>query len=477
MRQINPIVIIGAGPAGLTAAHRLCSQGRRVVVVEALDVVGGLSRTVPTEYGRMDLGGHRFFTKEDIVNEFWHDVAPDLMKERQRLSRILYRGHMLDYPVRLCVDTFRAMGVSGTLRAAWGYACARVHKRHEASLEDFYINRFGRGLYEMFFESYTNKVWGVHPSGLSPDWGAQRVKSLSVSKVIKDMFGHGRRDSQGPMSLTRRFEYPPLGPGQLWERVAKQISGYGGEVLTGHKVSRICVDRDGHIYCVVLDDGKSIDCDTVLSSMPLRDLAKSIDGGPDDPEARKAAEALPYRDFITVGMPVLKRLIKRRLPDNWIYIQDASVRLGRIQVFNNWSADMVSDPDNIMWLGLEYFADRGEDLWNMDDGRFISMAIDELITIGLIDSREAVVENGAVRINVPDAYPTYMGSYAQMDRIRRWLDGIHGLWPVGRAGQHRYNNMDHSMLTAMYAADAILGGSEDRAPVWSVNTSEEYHEG
>lgn len=470
----RPVIVIGAGPAGLTAALELTTHGRKVIVVEALDNVGGISRTVTTNNGcRMDLGGHRFFTKSRRVSDFWHSVG-DLLVERQRQSHILYRGHLLTYPVAVEGATFRAMGFLGTIRAAWGYMCAAVHKRREDSLEDFYINRFGRGLYNMFFESYTAKVWGVHPSQLSPDWGAQRVKSLSVGKVLKDMLSVGRSNKQTPTTLIRRFEYPPLGPGQLWEAVAKKVVDLGGELILGRKVTEISVEN-GRVTSVSLDDGTQIATDTVISSMPLKDLVDTLKGASLDADVVEAARELPYRDFIIVGVLVKKSELKMSLTDNWIYIQDNRVRVGRLQVFNNWSPDMVADPDQYVWLGMEYFANEGDDLWSMAKETMEKFAVDELVTIGIINSADAVVGEAAV-VHVPKAYPCYMGTYDKIDKIRDTLDSIGGLWVVGRAGQHRYNNMDHSMLTAMYAADAILNGSEDRSPVWGVNTTDDYHE-
>lgn len=471
------IIVVGAGPAGLTAAYELARNGDyKVVVIEALDRVGGLSRTVQTPYGRMDLGGHRFFTKEGRVNDFWHNVAGDMMVERERHSRILYRGHLLDYPVRLSGDTFRAMGIGGTIRAGWGYMCSTIHKRPERSLEDFYINRFGRGLYSMFFESYTAKVWGVHPSALSPDWGAQRVKSLSVSKVIKDMFRRRLSGADVPTTLIRRFEYPPHGPGQLWEAVADRLEKLGGRVILNTRVDAIVVNNNNSVTSVKLSDGTTIQGRTVVNTMPLKKLAESLQGAKLSPEAKKIASELQYRDFIMVGLPVCRESVKMPLTDNWIYVQDKRVNLGRLQVFNNWSRDMVSDPDNVIWLGLEYFVSKGDQLWTMSDEYMARHAIKELITIGLIDNATDVLVDGITRINVPDAYPSYLGAYYQLDRLKEELDAIGGLWTIGRAGLHRYNNMDHSMLTGMLAADAILNGSIDRTPVWSVNTSDDYHE-
>jgi len=466
-------VIAGAGPAGLTAAREILDRvdGLHPLVVEATDMVGGISRTVCHNGNRIDIGGHRFFSKSDVVNRFWQRHAD--MPERARLSRIYYLRRFFDYPITMSLHTVRSLGVGRTLHAGAGYLAACLRRRPERSLEDFYINRFGAPLYHMFFEDYTEKVWGRHPSQLDADWGAQRVKGLSIRAVLKDMASRafGRRQRRVETSLIDRFRYPKHGPGELWENVARSVVADGGSLHTGTEVTHI--QRDGNRITSVTvrrSDGssQSVPCDVFLSSMPLKDLIAAFDDVPAD--VRRIASGLPYRDFITVGVLIRGEC---RLPDNWIYIQERDVRVGRLQVFNNWSPDMVADAARTTWLGMEYFCDEGDAMWQMSDADFTRMAIGELAHIGLVDPSDVL---DTVRIRMPKAYPAYFGSYRHLSRVREWLDSIENLYCIGRNGQHRYNNMDHSMLTAIAAVDCIATSNPDKSAVWNVNTEEEYHE-
>jgi len=497
-------VIAGAGPAGLTAAVELLrNTGITPEVFEADSVVGGISRTVNYKGNRIDIGGHRFFSKSEEVTSWWDAMMPALptqnlqgsedndcvMLRRNRVSRIYYLRKFFDYPITLSRQTFANMGLARTFKAGMGYLASTLHKRKEDSLEGFYINRFGRPLYSMFFEDYTEKVWGVHPSKLGADWGSQRVKGLSIFTILKDMLAKslGTKGKGGKVetSLIEEFIYPKYGPGHLWETAAKAVEDGGGHIHMQTAVERINVSNGRVVSATVKDssgNSRTVSCDYFLSSMPIKDLIASLDGIDIPGEVRKTASDLPYRDFITVGLLVKDLSIKNttaiktyndRVPDTWIYVQERDVKLGRIQVFNNWSPYMVADDANTMWIGLEYFCNEGDSLWEMPDGDFIKMAIGELEKIGIINSSDVI---DAVRIRMKKAYPAYYGSYYSLDKVKAFLDTIPNLYCIGRNGQHRYNNMDHSMLTAMEAVRAIKSGTDDKAAIWAVNTEEEYHE-
>ena len=489
---MDTIIVIGAGPAGLTAAQELLRRKGdmplRVIVAEASARVGGLSQTVEYKGNRIDIGGHRFFSKSERVKNRWAEMLPrqadgadpdaadDVMLRRSRLSRIYFLRKFFDYPISLRRQTFARLGLRRTFAAGFGYLAACVSKRPERSLEDFYINRFGRPLYSMFFEDYTRKVWGLHPSQLGADWGAQRVKGLSITAIVRDMLAKAvhRRPRTVETSLIEEFDYPKYGPGQMWQRVADEIAERGGEILFSARVSGIDL-RDGSVSAVTVTmaDGsrRRIEADAVFSSMPLNELVAAFDSEVVPQSVSAIARELPYRDFITVGLLVRGRCV---LPDNWIYVQERDVRVGRLQVFNNWSPYMVASPADTTWLGLEYFCSEGDELWTMSDAAFKAMAVDELSRIGLLKPDEVI---DAVRINMTKAYPAYHGAYYKLPELRRWLDSVPNLYCIGRNGQHRYNNMDHSMLTAMTAVDVYLGGESDRSAIWGVNTENEYHEG
>ena len=512
-------VIIGAGPAGLTAALELLRQTDiKPIVLEESTFVGGISRTVNNGGNRMDIGGHRFFSKSKEVMDWWEAIlpiqgspalddilldrdkelqpeGPDPEKEdrvmlvRDRVSRIFFLRHFFDYPISLKWSTFAGMGLRNTVRVGFGYLKSVIHKLPETSLENFYVNKFGRPLYEMFFEDYTEKVWGVHPSKIGADWGAQRVKGLSVMSILKDVLTKPFRkksiDQQKvETSLIERFIYPKYGPGQLWETVASEIVKAGGELRLSSKVSGIVV-KDGKVVAVEVDspEGKeTIEADYVFSSMPVKDLVKALKGVEVPREVADVAEGLPYRDFVTVGVLAKKlkitngtkiKTFEDRVPDTWIYVQERDVKVGRLQIFNNWSPYMVSDYKGTMYVGMEYFCDEGDELWSMSDQDFVEMALDELEKIGVADKKDVLK---ADRIKVKKAYPAYFGTYSGIAKVREWLDGIPNLYCVGRNGQHRYNNMDHSMLTAMEAVRCVKDNLTTKDNVWEVNTEKEYHE-
>lgn len=508
-------LIIGAGPAGLTAAYELLKHTDIVpLVVEESDTIGGISRTVEHNGNRMDIGGHRFFSKNEQVNALWRELMPlqgspafddlvlgtekELAKEgpdpqteeevmllRRRVSRIYYLKKFFDYPVSLKWDTLKNMGLWRTLKAGVGYVYACIFKLPEDSLKNFYINRFGQPLYEMFFEDYTAKVWGRDPKDISASWGAQRVKGLSLRKALWTMISKPFRKAGGEVetSLIEQFYYPKRGPGQLWETLADRVCEMGGQIMMNCSVK--AVDTDGKTVNGVTAQvkGKSLklQADYYFSTMPIKDL---VDGMGDVPptDVRTIATELPYRDFVTVGLLVDRLKLKNEtalrtlgniVPDCWIYIQERDVKIGRLQIFNNWSPYMCKDPEHTVWIGLEYFCNEGDEMWNMDDDAFIELAINELQKIGIVDKQNVL---DSVRIRVKKAYPAYFGSYEQFDTVKEWLSGIDNLWCIGRNGQHRYNNMDHSMLTAMEAVAAVKAGSTDKETVWRVNTEQDYHE-
>ena len=512
------IVIIGAGPAGICAAYELAKkhQGHEIVVLEASDRIGGISQTVEYNGCRMDIGGHRFFSKNSRVTQWWNEImqpqgAPSIddallgrskeydaagadpeacdrvMLKRHRVSRIYYKHKFFDYPVSMKPETFKNMGLVTTMQAGFSYLASMVHKLPEDSLENFYINRFGRKLYSMFFEGYTEKVWGRHPSQISADWGSQRVKGLSITAVLKDMFGKvlGIK-KEVETSLIEEFYYPKFGPGQLWESALNDAVAAGAQLKMNCRVARIHSENGRVTGVSYTENGQlhRMDADIVISSMPVKDLAVALEG--DMPEAvARAAAGLPYRDFITVGLLMNKLQLKNNtaipnfnglVPDCWIYVQDSSVKLGRLQIFNNWSPYMVKDFQNTVWVGLEYFCNEGDSMWNTEDQAFIDFAARELEKIGVIDRRN-ILDSHMERIQ--KAYPAYFDTYDQMDEIRSYLDSFANLFCVGRNGQHRYNNMDHSMLTAFETVDEILrckDGAYRKDRIWNVNTEQEYHE-
>jgi protoporphyrinogen oxidase len=495
------------------------------IVLEASDTIGGISRTVEYKGNRMDIGGHRFFSKSDWVMDWWQNILPieapsegtvdiryqnkrrrveihksenavkdadTVMLVRQRLSRIYFLRKFFSYPVKLNTETMRNLGVWRLFKiaATYLYACM-FPRRPEKSLEDFIINRFGTGLYLTFFKDYTEKVWGVPCRSISPEWGAQRIKGLSIWKALvhalrqvssRPSNNHDIRQTDTQTSLIEQFLYPKYGPGQMWSEVAKEIRRLGGEIQFRSVVTGLTLSQ-GRVESVSVkrDSGATdrIAGDYVLSSMPVRDLIAGMNDVPD--EIRRVAAGLQYRDFITVGVLVRKMKCGGAdsnsnshfmYPDNWIYIQEKDVKLGRLQIFNNWSPWLVADQKTV-WLGLEYFCSENDGLWRMRDEEIKQLAIDELTKINLIDTAD-VLDCHVER--VPKAYPAYFGSYGQFDVIRRFVDAIPNLFLMGRNGMHRYNNQDHSMLTARHAAVCIQQGRTEKDHIWAVNLDDEYHE-
>lgn len=501
----------------MTAAYELLDKSKEyeVVVFEESDCFGGISRTVNYKGNRMDMGGHRFFSKVPEVNEWWEKMLPTqgampyddvllnrtstiaqggpdpektdrVMLRRNRISRIFFNSKFFDYPVSLKFETIKNMGIGTTIIVGFSYLKTLVHKREEKSLEDFYINRFGKKLYSMFFENYTENLWGRHPSEISPEWGAQRVKGLSIKAVLKDIFGKlfKQKNRKVETSLIEEFAYPKLGPGQLWDLTAADFEKMGGRIVKNAKVVNLVKDNNNILTGLVYEkDGERITVtgDYIISSMPVKDLVTGMNDVP--AQFREIAEGLPYRDYMTVGVLIphlnLKNETKTKtigniVPDNWVYVHDRNVKMGRFQIYNNWSPYMVKDIEHSIWIGLEYFCNEGDSMWSMTDADFAQMAINEMVTMGLIDSKDEVMDFHVERVK--KAYPAYFDTYEHMDELRDYLNTIPNLFCVGRNGQHRYNNIDHSMCTSFETVKNILSGTTDKDNIWNVNTEKEYHE-
>lgn len=509
------VIIIGAGPAGLTAGYELLKRAEEeyeVIILEADNVVGGISRTVNYKGNRMDIGGHRFFSKNKDVVNFWKEILPLQGKKpfdyritkrnvltikngpnpdkenlvmliRNRISRIYYLNKFFDYPISFKWQTFKNMGLVRTISAGCSYLKACIFKKKEDSLENFYINRFGKKLYGMFFEGYTEKLWGRHPKEISADWGAQRVKGLSILVVIKDMIKKvfHVKEKKIETSLIPEFYYPKYGPGQLWEEVSKKFTKMGGTIVKNALVSEFILES-GNVKAVKANNIR-YDGDIFISSMPLKDLIQcfNVDNNVDS-NILRIANGLPYRDFITMGVLVDKLCIKNEtniktlgniVPDCWIYVQDERVKLLRLQIFNNWSPYMVKNPKKEVWVGAEYTCSCDDEFWKMTNKELKKFIENELVKIGIInmgDIKDYHIER------IKKAYPSYFDTYYEMDKLVDYLNKFENLYCIGRNGQHRYNNMDHSMMTAFETVNNIINNVKDKKNIWNVNTEQVYHE-
>jgi protoporphyrinogen oxidase len=515
-------IIIGAGPAGLTAALELLERSDFLPIVLQRDgSLGGISRTVEYKGNRMDLGGHRFFSKSDRVMAWWLRILPiesealnvnisyqnqsrnitanpesrsdsskPAMLVRPRKSRIYFMRQFFDYPISLSHKTVQQLGLIRTLKIILSYLRVAIFPiRRERSLEDFLINRFGRELYQTFFKAYTEKVWGVPCDKISAEWGKQRIKGLSIVKLFTHLISKARWKRKNDVhqkeletSLIENFLYPKLGPGQMWEEVGKRVIEKGGKILFHQEVD--CIRHDGEqIVSIEAVDPRTKERteytgDVFFSTMAVQDFVNAA-SPPPHKEIIDVSDGLVYRDFITVGMLLSKLKIKQEhaqseklLSDNWIYIQEPDVKIGRLQIFNNWSPSLVADPSRV-WIGLEYFCYKTDDLWKLSNDQMIAFAAEELDRIGIIEKADVL---DATVVREPKTYPAYFGTYCHFEVVRKWLDHFDNLYPIGRNGMHRYNNQDHSMLTAMTAVDNILAGRTDKSNLWEVNTEQQHHE-
>lgn len=515
---MKKVIIIGAGPAGLTAADRLLDDNKEyeVMVLEESFEIGGISKTVKHNGNRMDIGGHRFFSKNQEVMEYWENLMPlqgensfddeklnrkkplknggpnpnkddDVMLVRTRVSRIYFLKKFFDYPVSLKWQTLKNMGLFRTIKVGFSYLKAVILKKRENSLEDFYINRFGKELYNMFFKNYTERLWGRKPSEISSDWGAQRVKGVSIRAILKDMFNKliGKKNTKNTeTSLIEQFWYPKFGPGHLWETLAKMVEAKGGKIQKGYLVKKININGNKivSVECETSNGLVTIEGDIFISSMPIKDLVCGFKGNKVPTKILNIAKGLPYRDFMTVGLLVNKLNLKNEtniktlgniVPDCWIYVHEPEAKLLRIQIFNNWSPYMVKDAENTVWIGLEYTCEEGDEYWNMSDEEFTKLASNELIKMEIIKEKDILDSH---REKIKKAYPAYFDTYSEMDKLIKYLDKFDNLYCIGRNGQHRYNNMDHSMVTAFEAVKNIKNGVTDKSNIWNVNTEKEYHE-
>lgn len=500
MNKDKKIIIAGGGPAGLTAAYELSKRGIKSLVYERDDFLGGISRTAVYKGNRMDIGGHRFFSKSDVVMDFWSEILPtqdennnpetmdSVMLKRSRLSRILWMRKLFNYPLSFSPETFLKLGLIRTFLIGMSYLRAVFFPiKNEKNLEEFFINRFGKKLYRQFFKDYTEKVWGVPCSEISSSWGAQRIKGVSIRKAIlhalkpKDKSGDiSQKDVE--TSLIDTFLYPKFGPGQMWETVAKKASESGAEVKLNEEISSVVIENNKVVSLEIKDASGNMrteSCDYLYSSMPIKELVNRIKGVEVPQSVKDVANGLMYRDFMTVGVLCSKINIKSDkmengiTKDNWIYVQESDVNVGRLQIFNNWSPYLVSDKTKI-WMGLEYFCQEGDKLWSMPEGEMIELAKNELLKCGIISDKQDVID--AVLIRTKKAYPAYFGTYSDFDVVRKWLDSIENLYCIGRNGQHRYNNMDHSMLSAIEAVKLMASNSINKDSIWNVNSEESYHE-
>ena len=515
--SMKKALVIGAGPAGLTAAYELLTKSKdiEVTVFEESDCFGGISKTVNYKGNRMDMGGHRFFSKIPEVNEWWDKMlpmqgspsyddilldrpmpltkgGPDPEKEdrvmltRHRVSRIYFDSKFYDYPISLKLETFKNFGFLTTMKVGFSYLASLLHKRPDDNLENFYINRYGRKLYSMFFEYYTENLWGRHPSEIDASWGAQRTKGLSIMAIIKDVFEKKlkKKNRKVETSLIEEFKYPKLGPGQLWDVTASEVEKLGGTIIKNAKVTKVHKNENNIITSLTYEkDGQeyTMEGDYFISSMPVKDLVNGMNDVPADP-ARIAA-GLPYRDYMTLGVLVPKINLKNKtklktvsniVPDCWVYVQDRHVKLGRFQIYNNWSPYMIKDLEYTVWIGLEYFVNEGDNFWNMTEEEFSKIGIEEMIKLGLIDTPDVVIDTHMEKVK--KAYPAYFDTYDEIDTLVAYLSSIDNLYCVGRNGQHRYNNIDHSMVTSFESVKNILSGAKDKTNIWNVNTEKEYHE-
>lgn len=516
-------IIIGAGPAGLTAAYELVTRTNiKPIILEQSQEIGGISRTVVYKGNRIDIGGHRFFSKSELIMDWWQNIMPiqghpakdelevkspinhqkislklapngpnpeqedRVMLIRNRISRIFFLRKFFSYPIALNWKTITSLGFFKIVKIGWTYFFIRLFPiKNVTTLEDFFISRFGSELYETFFKDYTEKVWGVPCSNISAEWGAQRIKGLSVTNTVKHairalLFKSKYIEQKSiETSLINQFMYPKFGPGQMWETVAKIIEEKGGKLIMGAKVNNLITEHNQVISVRYIDQDTNLFTflkgNYFFSTMPVKHLIRAF-GNEVPLNVKTVSEGLQYRDFITVGLLLNELKIQTKenklVLDNWIYIQEKDVKLGRLQIFNNWSPYLLANDDKV-WIGLEYFCNQGDSLWQMSDKKFIDFAIEELHKIDIIDKTEVI---DSTIIKVPKAYPAYFGTYSGFNQIKEFTNSLENLFLIGRNGMHKYNNQDHSMLTAITAVNNIILGKKSKNNIWEVNIEDDYHE-
>lgn len=495
-KKAKTAVVIGAGPAGLTAAYELLKNTNiKPIILEKSNDLGGISKTLNFKGNRIDLGGHRFFSKSDKVMKWWLDILPiqysnedlsdEIMLVRQRKSRIYFAKQFFDYPLSFSQDTMRKLGFSRLVRIGFSYLKSLAFPiKPEKNLEEFFINRFGKELYLTFFKSYTEKVWGVPCNQISAEWGSQRIKGLSIKKAIEHFITQ-LKGSQSSISqknietsLIEKFLYPKYGPGQMWETVAKKVKSKGGKIDLNSEVKKIHL-KNNKIIAVDVINNKSkkirkIKADYFFSTMPVQELISSLNIKVPE-EIKRISAGLLYRDFITVGLLLNKLKLtenSKQIKDNWIYIQDPEVRVGRMQIFNNWSPYLVADKSKI-WIGLEYVCYKTDKIWSLSDEEMANFAISEMEKIGVIDKKELIDFTVA---KMEKTYPAYFGTYSDFGKIKEYLNKFENFFLIGRNGMHKYNNQDHSMLTAITAVENIKNNIKTKDNIWNINTEQEYHE-
>lgn len=473
------VAIIGAGPAGLSAAYELLSKSNeyKVVILEKDNVVGGLSKTINFDGGRVDIGGHRFFSKNEEILNFWRCILPESnegMLLRDRSSHILWDSKLINYPIRLDVQTLKALGISKGIKVISSYLAEKCRHRTINNLEDFYIDRFGKELYSMFFQAYTEKLWGLSANEISSDWGAQRVQNISLRTLVLSAIGRIHEDER---SLIKKYSYPALGAGQLWDELSKRVIELGGVIETDSTVE--CFQLEGsHIKTVEYKKGNAhyqMVCDYIISSMPLKDLIFSINKSP--LEIKEICKRLHFRDMMIVAFDLQRDSMgptyQKVKKDSWIYMQDTMTTFGRIQVLNNWSP-YATKVDGHGLLELEYFCTEGDSLWNKADTQIVELSLKELIQCGICNEKAKICHSVVKRVE--KAYPIYTDGYYELSTVEEWINGINNLQCIGRNGQHRYNNMDHAVETGLIAARNIINKAHDRKLIWNVNTDKKYLE-
>lgn len=481
---MKKVIIMGAGPAGLTAGYELLRNNPQldVTILEKQNSIGGISKTVEFDGNLIDLGGHRYFTKNERVMEWWNKFlkievddkkikSQDIMLMKSRKSSILYNGKYIEYPIKFNKHTISSLGIVNILKIMFSFFCVNILPPKGMSLEDFYVKRFGRKLYSMFFSDYTEKIWGKNPKEISSNWGNQRVQNFSISSIIKSLLKNKKTDDE--RTMLNHFYYPLYGSGQLWKKVANEFCKLGGKIIVNADASVFELE-DNKICSVTCKDGREYNGDVFISSMPVKDFVSGIKNTPK--RIYDISQRLQYREFVIVGLLIEKKGINKdkfSTENDWIYIQDKNLQMGRIQIFDNWSP-MMNKHENALLMGVEFFCNKNDYFWNLSNKEWSDIAISNLIKSNILCSKTYVLKSHAQKVE--KAYPAYWDGYYNLNEIINYINSLDNIFCIGRNGQHRYNNMDHSMETAFAAVDFILGKTKDKSSIWDVNTKQEYCE-